>query len=172
MTTTTLSDGLLCELSNEVHILCQADQLRRVDHESHAPSILEQHDDAPVALECCICLSPFQIIDGPNGPIERRNTTTLSNCKLVREKPSSTTNKEPNCISIVQTIACGHLFHKHCLGSWIAGQARTLQRTMDSRSEPANPATNHSIGPARSLVQGTTCPLCRTELLPPKAKAS
>jgi hypothetical protein len=94
----------------EVRIVRQPDRplASAVERDLEACSIQEPHD-AMVTLECCICLSPFQVVDGPIVPSS--GTTTLIDDKLVEEKPSGSTNKESDCEHIVQTISCGHLFH-------------------------------------------------------------
>jgi hypothetical protein len=90
---------------------------------------------------------------------ERRH---LSDDELVEKEPSRCTNKEPDYDPIVQTISCGHLFHKHCLGNWIVGQARTSQWTGDTQDTQDD---YDFLDPASNPAQGSTCPLCRTALL-------
>jgi hypothetical protein len=146
-------------------------------------------------LECCICMSRFEVVDGFDclSSNSRSDSTALSNDELPF---SSTPNKDPDRESIVQTIACGHLFHKRCLTNWIVGPARTVPRraaaaaSTSSTSGRDNANNAHSLDASNSRLAGllgvdpesgmllwphsrhlpaqrTTCPLCRTELLPP-----
>jgi hypothetical protein len=65
---TALTDRQLWELVKEVRIVRQPDRPLglAVDHDPEACSILEPQG-SEATLECCICLSPFQVVDGPIG---------------------------------------------------------------------------------------------------------
>jgi RING-type zinc-finger len=94
------------------------------------------HGDA--TMECCICLSPFAVVD----------VETLGR--------GTTTTKESEGV-VVQTVGCGHLFHQDCLTKWILMSARS--QTSQSDHLP--------LQEPHRWMPGTTCPLCRSELVAP-----
>ena len=67
--------------------------------------------------------------------------TTTRECCICMTDLVETNNK-----AVVQTKECGHLFHRQCLASWIGGRWEGGRR-----------------------ARRTTCPLCRSELLPPSS---
>jgi hypothetical protein len=164
-----------------------------VEDGSALPKILAHPHGLAADLECCICMSPFEVVDGFDCPSRSSSDrTALSNDEL----PCSTPSKDPDRESIVQTIACGHLFHKRCLTNWIVGPARTVPRRAATPASASSTSGRddlnnvHSLSASNSRLVGhlgidpesglllwphtrllpaqrTTCPLCRTELLPP-----
>jgi Zinc finger, C3HC4 type (RING finger) len=98
------------------------------------------HDDA--TMECCICLSPFDVI----------NVKTAG-------RDDTRSNQQSEGDAMVQTVGCGHLFHHDCLEQWILTNARSPNSS--SHSWPISQQEPHPLVPC------TTCPLCRSELVVP-----
>jgi hypothetical protein len=134
-------------------------------------SDVSQGKDSNNVLECCICMSDFVVqdeeadttstdidietgatasvpdteADATSADIETGATTPSVALPL----PQSPVLPETDVDAIVQTKKCGHIFHKHCMASWVGGQWRGA--TLDGDDSPRR-------------ARRTTCPLCRNDL--------
>jgi hypothetical protein len=119
---------------------------------------LAQAKDASGTKSCCICMSDFdvQVVEASPEDVEAGQVHIPS--------PESGGDEEEGAVQwemdgadndiIVRTKSCGHLFHRHCIGSWVGGR---WQSSDHENSESASP---------RRRARRTTCPLCRSDLRP------
>jgi hypothetical protein len=112
-----------------------------------------QGKDSNNVLECCICMSDFVIQDSAEADAEVDTTNTDIDIETGAAAsvalPQSPVLPETNVDAIVQSKKCGHIFHKHCMASWVGGQWRGA--TLDGDDSPRR-------------ARRTTCPLCRNDL--------
>jgi hypothetical protein len=129
-----------------------------------------QGKDSNGVIECCICMSDFVIQESADIDIETGVTANLEDAKagtasttdtiktgattpsLALPLPQSAvlSEAETDHDDIVQSKKCGHIFHKHCMASWVGGQWRGASLVTGEDS------------PRRA--RRTTCPLCRNDL--------
>jgi hypothetical protein len=117
-------------------------------------SDVSQGKDSNNVLECCICMSDFVIQDGEAAA--EVDTTSMdidietgATANVALPLPQSAVLPETDVDAIVQSKKCGHIFHKHCMASWVGGQWRGA--TLDGDDSPRR-------------ARRSTCPLCRNDL--------
>jgi len=111
--------------------------------------------DASDVKECCICMSEFQITVDPHRDADDIETGGSGAISAGDVNVGGENSDRDGNEAIVRTISCGHLFHKHCIASWVGG-----------RWQRSN-AVDESSPPPRRRARRTTCPLCRNDLRPP-----
>jgi hypothetical protein len=99
---------------------------------------LSQGEDANGVRDCCICMNDFIIHD----------EAALHNHDVEAGEPSD--DEE----AVVRTRACGHLFHRRCMASWVGGQWQGRN------------GTDEDSAWRRRRAKRASCPLCRSDLRP------
>jgi hypothetical protein len=110
---------------------------------------LSQAKDSGETKSCCICMSDFdvQVVEATAEDLRTGNVFIES----FDEEAGGGANGN-DVEAVVRTRNCGHLFHRHCIGSWVGGR---WQGSESGGDEPPSP---------RRRARRTTCPLCRSDL--------
>ena len=104
------------------------------------------------ALDCCICMNEFDII--LEEDLGQRDVESGDH-----DEQQDSLNIEN---SIVRTRACGHLFHKHCIASWIGG--RWQPRSSSSTRGRQEDEEQRLSAWRQRRAKRSSCPLCRRDL--------
>lgn len=137
------------------------------------PSCAASNDTTPLietrceVKECCICMYDFDVeeeIDPEDVPSIQKNDDAKNACDVhesdnndydTNNSSEDDSTKEPSTSTIIRT-RCGHMFHRDCIKSWVAGS------TMYSSGGSRGRRRDWTKRKARKIF----CPLCREDLRP------
>ena len=100
---------------------------------------ISEGKDVKGVKECCICMNDFDVSESD---------------QFYRPDAETGQQEVDEDDTVVRTRACGHLFHKHCIASWVGG-----------RWQGRHGYDNDTAWRERR-ARRSSCPLCRTELKP------
>jgi hypothetical protein len=114
---------------------------------------LSQAKDSGQTKSCCICMSDFdvQLVETTIEDLQMGNVSVADNTETFVEEAGGGPSLN-DIQTIVRTRNCGHLFHRHCIGSWVGGRWQGTESGADESPPP------------RRRARRTTCPLCRSDL--------